>query len=73
MNVAAYPPRFLNGCPQVGHERVAALDERQSFLALSRVVTILPHGAQVVLPGCGDRAPQANDAWLHRSFPFGPK
>ena len=72
VDVAALAPRFLDWRPKVGHERVAALDERQRFFARCRVVTILPHSAQVVLPGCGYRAPQANDAWLHRSFPFEP-
>src|SRR5258708_20569591 len=66
--VAARALRLLNRRAQIGQERVAALDERQRFLPRRRVVPILAHGAEILLPGGGYRPPQPNDAWLHRLF-----
>src|SRR5450759_3093486 len=69
VDVPTWAPGFLDRSAQIGHQRVAALDECERFLTRVSVVAILPHGAQVLLPGSGDRSPYADDAWLHRSIP----
>src|SRR5260370_41571785 len=68
VDVPARAPRLLNRRAQIGHERVAALDERQRLLPRRRVVTILAHGAEILLPGGGTSPHHPIDDMLHRIF-----
>src|SRR5258708_12370233 len=68
VDVPARAPRLLNRRAQIGHERVAALDECQRFLPPPRVVPILAHGAEVLLPRRGYPPPPPNDPSRHQLF-----
>jgi len=63
---AARTPGSLDRRPQLGHQRVEALDEDQRLLAGTHVEAIQANGPQVVFPECGDGSTQGDDARLHR-------
>ena len=71
MHVSARPPGALDRRPEVRDQPVETLDEDERFPAPADIEAVLPHGAQVGLPGRDQCAAQPDDPRLHASFPQG--